>query len=81
MKSRIILIAMAALALPACTTLVPKPAQDKIVAGVKDYCKLPIEARRLTRSEINDVLVPADPHDPPTIKVHCPGDPAEACAR
>lgn len=64
-----LLVVLSVLPMVGCMSMLPQPAKDKIVAGVKRYCVTPQGERQLIRSDINANLVGVA-----EVKVHCQGD-------
>lgn len=66
MKTMIALLSVALLS--ACAYF--QPVADKVGDAVKDYCKQPLEARKLVRAQVNQAAAPN------VVQVTCFGDPA-----
>lgn len=64
-----LLVVLSVLPMVGCMSMLPQPAKDKIVAGVKRYCITPQAERLLLRSDINANLTGVA-----EVKVHCAGD-------
>ena len=48
---------------------------DKAVGVVQKYCaNASLLERQAIRAHVNGELVSINPADPPTVKIHCPGD-------